>query len=279
MASQPPKFVHAPAPPPMYNAPRAKGDSFALWGMLLGLIGVIMAPVAGGLIFGPAGLVMAAIAQSKPLSNRARVTAATVLSVAALLISAFTSIGGMQEMLGGGITKWEEVRAPDFTLNTLDGQTLRLSDLRGKRVFVDVWATWCPPCRGMQPDLNRLAKEWADKGVVVVGLSADDNKRDLEDYAASNEFQYPVGHMGGGFPAPYSEVSALPTMFVIDKNGVIVAVEMGAHSYRGLTALAELPDYPGEPKPAPGAHSDTPEDNSTTAQSAAAPLQFPAPAR
>lgn len=279
MASRPPDFVHAPSPPPVYNAPRAKGDSFALWGMLLGLIGVLMAPVAGGLIFGPAGLVMAAIAHSKPLSNRTRVTVATALSVAALLISAFTSVGGMREMLGTGIHRWEEVRAPDFTVTTLDGNTLRLSDLRGKRVLVDVWATWCPPCRGMQPDLNRLAKEWAGKGVVVVGLSADDSRLDLEDYAASNPFEYPVGHMGKDFPKPYGEVSALPTMFVIDKNGVIIAVEVGAHSYNGLAALADLPDYPGEPKPAPGTRTKTPDDNSTTAQAPAAPLQFPASAR
>lgn len=279
MASRPPELAHAPAPPPLYSPPRAKGDSFALWGMLLGLIGVIMSPVAGGLIFGPAGLVMAAIAQSKPLSNRTRVTAATVLSVAALLISAFTSAGGMQEMLGTGIHNWEGARAPDFSVTTLDGNTLRLSDLRGKRVFVDVWATWCPPCRGMLPDLNRLAKEWADKGVVVVGLSADDSKVDLEDYAASNRFEYPVGHMGSGFPKPYGEVSALPTMFVIDKNGVIIAVEVGAHSYNGLAALAELPDYPGQPKPAPGAESEAPEDNSTTAQTGTPPLQIPASAR
>ena len=235
--------------------------------------------LAGGLIFGPAGLVMAAIAQSKPLSNRTRVTVATALSVAALLISAFTSVGGMQEMLGTGIRQWEGVRAPDFSATTLDGRTLRLSDLRGKRVFVDIWATWCPPCRGMQPDLNRLAKEWADKGVVVIGLSADASKLDLEDYAASSPFVYPVAHMGHDFPEPFGEVTALPTIFVIDKNGVIIAVEEGSHSYRGLTALAELPDYPGLPKPTPGSKSAPPKDTSTAAQAAAASLHIPASAR
>jgi thiol-disulfide isomerase/thioredoxin len=182
-------------------------------------------------------------------------------------------------MLGGGIHKWEGVRAPDFTVTTLDGNTLRLGDLRGKRVFVDIWATWCPPCRGMQPDLNRLAKEWADRGVVVVGLSADDSRAELERYAESDPFSYPIAHMGANFPLPYGEVTALPTLFVIDGNGVIIAVEQGAHSYHGLTALAELPDFPGAPKPAPGIKTGSPQDNSTTAQTASPPLQTPSPAR
>ncbi|MBM3289279.1 MAG: redoxin domain-containing protein, partial [Candidatus Hydrogenedentes bacterium] len=50
-------------------------------------------------------------------------------------------------MFSDPLREWEGVRAPDFTLTTLDGSTVRLGELRGKRVFVDVWATWCPPCR------------------------------------------------------------------------------------------------------------------------------------
>ncbi|NUM56850.1 MAG: TlpA family protein disulfide reductase [Candidatus Hydrogenedentes bacterium] len=252
MSTRPPDWINAPAPPPVTAFTRkTTGDGYALWGMLLGLIGLVLSPVAGGFLFGPLGLVFAAIAQSRPVTKPSRITVAMGLSAAALLTSAYVSVGGFSRMLGGGIYAWEGVRAPDFTLTTTGGETVRLSDLRGKRVFVDVWATWCPPCRAMQPDLNRLATEWASKGVVVVGLSADDAKVELGDYVNSTKLEYPVGWMGPDFPGPYGDVTALPTLFVVDREGIIVAVEKGMHSYSALEALASIPDYGGAPKPAP----------------------------
>ena len=253
MPTRPPEWVHAPAPPPLAPPRATTGDGLALWAMLLGLTGVLLSPIAGGFVFGPVGLGLAALAQSRPKTQRSRLTAAFALSAAGLLMSAYTAAGGGQRLFSGGIRAWEGVRAPDFTLTTVDGKTLRLSELRGKKVFVDVWATWCPPCREMQPHLERLAKEKAAKNVVVVGLSTDDADEDLARYADKHPFAYPVGRMGDGFPDPYGTVGLLPTLFVIDGNGVIVAVEEGLHSYAALARLANLPDYPGDPKPAPNA--------------------------
>ena len=256
MSVKPPDWIHEPSPPPITGfSPKATGDGLALWGMLAGLIGVLLSPVAGGFLFGPAGLVLAAVAQSRPISRPSRITAAMGLSVAGLLISAYVSASGFGRLTTGGVREWEGARAPDFTLKTVDGKTVRLSDLRGTRVFIDVWATWCPPCRAMQPDLDRLAKEWASKDVVVLGLSADDREKELVEYANHNSFRYGVGWMDEEFPGPYRDVKALPTLFVVDKSGVIIAVEEGMHSYTALTALAALPDYPGKPKAPPTSKS------------------------
>ena len=254
MSVTPPEWIKAPSPPPIAGASaRVTGDGLALWGMLLGLIGVVLSPVAGGFLFGPAGLVFAAMAQARPVSNPSRITAAMSLSIAGLLVSAFVSVNGLDRMFSGGIYAWEGVRAPDFTLQTADGKTVKLSALRGKRVFIDVWATWCPPCRAMQPDLNRLATEWGDQDVVVLGLSTDDRDVNLADYSERNRLDYAIGHLDEDFPKPYTDVSALPTLFVVDRNGIIVAVEEGLHSYSALEALARIPDYGGEPKNPPGA--------------------------
>lgn len=253
MSTKPPQWIHLPAPAPSAGfAQRTSGDRLALWGMLLGLIGIVLSPIAGGLVLGPLGLVFAALAQSRPIASPSRVSAAMGLSAVALLLSAYVSVGGFSRMFGGGIYAWEGVRAPDFALETVDGETVRLSELRGKRVFVDVWATWCPPCRAMQPDLNRLATEWASKDVVVLGLSADSSDTVLASYAKANRLEYRIGWMGPDFAAPYSEVSGLPTLFVVDRNGVFVAIEEGMHSYSALTELASIPDYDGEPKAPPG---------------------------
>lgn len=201
------------------------------------------------------GYVLATMAQSRPTTSLLRVRTGLGLSLAGILVSVYVVAGSIGGLFGGGMRAWEGVPAPDFSVTTVDGKLVRLSELRGKRVFVDVWATWCPPCRAMLPDLNRLAKEWAAKDVVVVGLSADESVTDLETFAEQHRFEYAVGHMGKDFVAPYSEVNALPTLFVVDKNGVFIAIEMGQHSFKALTDLAELPDYPGKPKPAPSADS------------------------
>lgn len=61
--------------------------------------------------------------------------------------------------------------APDFTLDTLDGTKVTLSDLRGKIVVINLWATWCPPCRAEMPALENAYKQYKDSGVVVLGLN------------------------------------------------------------------------------------------------------------
>jgi hypothetical protein len=105
----------------------------------------------------------------------------------------------------------------------------------------------------MQPDLNRFATEWASKGVAVIGLSGDDNEASLMNYVSQVPLTYPVGWMDALFPKPYVDPWSLPTLIVVDRNGIIVAVEVGQHSYTDLAALAEIPDHVGPPKPPPGA--------------------------
>src|SRR5437660_1587380 len=76
--------------------------------------------------------------------------------------------------------------APDFTATTLDGQTVRLVDLRGKVVVLDFWATWCAPCRAMLPHERELVRKNAGKPLVFLGISADDHPQVLRDFVQEN---------------------------------------------------------------------------------------------
>jgi cytochrome c biogenesis protein CcmG/thiol:disulfide interchange protein DsbE len=111
--------------------------------------------------------------------------------------------------------------APDFTLMSLDGEEIALANLRGKVVFVDFWATWCGPCRESIPHLVNLYKTYHEKGVVIIGVSVDKGGTDLvRRFAKSLDIPYPIVIAPGDLEKQYG-VTALPTGFLIDKDGKI----------------------------------------------------------
>ncbi len=112
-------------------------------------------------------------------------------------------------------------RAPDFSLKSIDGEEISLSGLKGKIVLLDFWATWCGPCRESIPHLTRLYKEYSGKGFVVIGISVDTGGLEpVERFVKSLDMPFPVAMVSEGLDKQYG-VSALPTSFLIDKEGVI----------------------------------------------------------
>ncbi len=119
--------------------------------------------------------------------------------------------------------------APDFTLPTVDGKQLKLSDYKGKVVILDFWATWCPPCRKGIPDLIELKKKYGSKGLEVIGISLDtETKGQVAGFVKTNGMNYPVVYGNQTVTQLYGGIEAIPTTFVIDKQGKIVA------NYQGL---------------------------------------------
>jgi cytochrome c biogenesis protein CcmG, thiol:disulfide interchange protein DsbE len=111
--------------------------------------------------------------------------------------------------------------APDFTLTSFSGEKITLSDLKGKTIFVDFWATWCAPCRESIPHLVDLYKTYHDKGFVIIGVSVDKGDSDLvRRFATSLDIPYPIVIAEGDLEKQYG-VTALPTGFLIDKDGRI----------------------------------------------------------
>ena len=111
--------------------------------------------------------------------------------------------------------------APDFAVETFDGETLRLSDLRGQVVVLNFWASWCPPCRWEMPFFETISQEYKERGVVFLGVAMSDTIEDASDFADSAGVTYPLALDAANEIARDYEVLGLPTTFLIDKDGVI----------------------------------------------------------
>lgn len=118
--------------------------------------------------------------------------------------------------------------APDFTLKTLDGKTLKLSDLRGKAVVLNFWATWCPPCKVELPWFVDLQKKYGPQGLQVVGISEDEGgKEKVAQFVKEMGVNYTIAVDDNSVSEKYGDVEDLPTTFYIDRNGKIVQFAMG----------------------------------------------------
>lgn len=113
--------------------------------------------------------------------------------------------------------------APDFTLNTLDGKKMTLSDFRGKAVLLNFWATWCEPCKVEMPWFVDLQKKYASQGLQVVGVAMDDSSpADIESFAQKMGVNYPVLIGKEEVGAQYGGIEYLPSTFYIGRDGKIL---------------------------------------------------------
>lgn len=121
--------------------------------------------------------------------------------------------------------------APDFTLDALDGKSVRLSDLRGKAVLLNFWATWCTPCKIEMPWFVELQNQYGGQGLQIVGVAMDDSsKEDIAKFAKDMGVNYPVLLGKEAVGDAYGGVPALPETFFIGRDGKIVDKIMGLKS-------------------------------------------------
>jgi peroxiredoxin len=114
------------------------------------------------------------------------------------------------------------VRAPDFSLKNLNGQTVRLSDFTGKIVILNFWATWCPPCRIEIPHLKELYAQYRDRGVEVIGISLDSaGEQVVRDFVEKNQIDYAILLGDEKITLDYGGILGIPTSFIIDRQGRI----------------------------------------------------------
>ena len=118
--------------------------------------------------------------------------------------------------------------APDFTLYTLNGDEVKLSDYLGKVVILDFWATWCAPCRKGIPDLISIQNEYKDD-LVVIGISFDQpsTQYQLVPFIKNYGINYPIVLGNIEVSAAYGNIQAIPTSFIIDQEGNIINKHVG----------------------------------------------------
>ena len=127
-----------------------------------------------------------------------------------------------------------------YQLTDLDGRPIRLDGLRGKVVWLNFWASWCPPCQQETPILRSLDEKYRDRGLEIVGISVQETTpTDVDAYADRYELGYTIGFDGSGHILRTYRVFALPTQFFIDTNGVIQLVLNGPVDEAGASALIE----------------------------------------
>ncbi len=118
--------------------------------------------------------------------------------------------------------------APDFTLESLDGKSMRLSDLRGKAVLLNFWATWCTPCKIEMPWFVEMQKQYGAQGLQIVGVAMDDaSKEDIAKFAKDMGVNYPILIGKEAVGDQYGGVPALPETFFIGRDGKIVDKILG----------------------------------------------------
>ncbi|MQR94953.1 redoxin domain-containing protein [Fictibacillus phosphorivorans] len=165
----------------------------------------------------------------------------TVLSmlVTALFFSVLTNspLGGQKtnkealEAASYGIKKGD--RAPNFELKTIEGETVKLSDLKGKVVFVNLWATWCPPCRAEMPEMVRFYRDHSSKKVEIlaVNLTDSDSEKEVKKFAQAYKLNFPVLLDPDGKVGNTYKTVTIPTTFIINKKGIIEQKHIGPMSY------------------------------------------------
>jgi len=118
---------------------------------------------------------------------------------------------------------------PAYTAKTLDGAPYDLASEKGKVVLVNVWATWCGPCRFEIPELQKMHDEFAARGFKVVGVSVDEGEaKDIKQFMTDQKMTYPVVHDPDGRIANLLATTVLPTTVLLDRHGKIVWREVGA---------------------------------------------------
>lgn len=160
------------------------------------------------------------------LAMKARSRQALSIASKAGIVIAVLSLGLAWKPVSDGITRskqsrnlaMHDVAAPPFDTTDILGKTQRLADHKGEVVLVNVWATWCGPCRLEMPKLDRLYRERAQQGFIVFGLS-DESVDVQRKFVQQVPVSYPLLTMGDGVPNFYRDTAQYPSLFLIDRQG------------------------------------------------------------
>ncbi len=129
---------------------------------------------------------------------------------------------------------------PEIGLTDLAGKRVDLASLRGKVVIVDFWASWCAPCKQEMPVLERLYKKYKSRGLVVVGVSVDQEAANVGSFIKQLKVTFPIVHDKAHSVADRFHPPRMPSSFIVDRNGVVRHVHGGFRASDAVSIESEV---------------------------------------
>ena len=146
-----------------------------------------------------------------------------------------------------GIERPQGVKLTNFTLKTLNDRDVSLSDYRGKIVFLNFWATWCPPCRQEIPSMEKLYQKFKDKDFVILAASLREKAKTVKKFVKDYKLTFPVLLDSKGKVGSAYLVTSIPTTYLINRQGEIIGRALGGRKWAGedsfnlFSALLKFP--------------------------------------
>ena len=148
-------------------------------------------------------------------------------SLSTLAENALSSLSDIASELGPAVGLAEGQRAPDFSLRTVDGEELALSDLRDRVVLLNFWGTWCGPCRREMPEFQKVYEEWQDAGFVILAVAYNDTEAAIRDFRDEFGLTFPLALDEDGEINDAYVVQTRPSSYIIGRDGVIWTKHFG----------------------------------------------------
>ena len=136
-------------------------------------------------------------------------------------------------------SEWFGKPAPDFTVTDIEGKKHSISSYLGKNLLVNIWATWCPPCRAEIPHLIELRNQESEEDLAILAISTE-SKEDVSKFVDAEKINYTVATLGNSYlPSPFIDVVYIPTTFFIDKKGNIKTVKIQSLTLEQIKGILE----------------------------------------
>ena len=220
------------------------GLGLAVASLVFGVVSLSLSIFAIGAAAGLIGLILAIVHLCRKLPLRAIALWGLVLSALGTTIGAgfavwygvniYRTYSMVENWADESFVEYIGQTAPDVNLIDLDGNKITLSELKGKRVVLDFWATWCPPCKKEIPHFIKLRQTIDSEELVIIGIS-NEPVEVIKTFAEKHHINYPlVSVPNDDIPEPYSNIMSIPTTFFIDREGAIENVLSGYHSFEVL---------------------------------------------
>lgn len=178
------------------------------------------------------------------LKDRSRQTVSVAARIGLLI--AVLSLGLTASPIRDGVRRWKQTRnmamhgvpAPLFTTLDIQGNSQSLADQKGKVVLVNIWATWCGPCRAEMPNLDRLYRERKQRGFIIYGIS-DEDVATQQKFLQQVPVSYPLLTLHGNVPNIYRDIARYPALFLIDRQGNLQPAPASALSFEQIQSAVD----------------------------------------